>query len=155
MPQITAPGNLGSLETISEFVLEQASRAGLEKHDAYQLQLAVDELATNSIIHGYEENGLTGDVTILAELTDAELALTVEDASVPYDPRQRDVAKVEDTFDDPLHERPIGGLGVYFVMQAVDRFDYEYADGKNRNTLVVRRPGVASSPTTAAPQAQP
>jgi anti-sigma regulatory factor (Ser/Thr protein kinase) len=139
MPSLTIPGNLNSLAPISDMIVEQAQLAGLDKHAAYQLQLAVDELATNSIVHGYQAHGLAGNVTVSAELNDQSLRIVIEDTAVPYDPRQRDIERVEETFDDPLEEREIGGLGVYFVMQAVNEFDYERVDGRNRNTLVVHR----------------
>jgi serine/threonine-protein kinase RsbW len=146
MPTLTVPGDLDSLTTISEMVVEQATLAGLDKHDVYQLQLAVDELATNSMVHGYQEHGLCGDVMVTTELTDEALTLTIEDSALPFDPTQRNVAAVEETFDDPLHQRPIGGLGIYFVLQAVDRFDYQRIDGRNRNTLVVFRSSGVNEP---------
>jgi anti-sigma regulatory factor (Ser/Thr protein kinase) len=150
MPTLTVPGDLSSLATIAEFVVEQAMCAGLDKHDAYQLQLAVDELATNSILHGYQEHGLEGKIWVSADVTGESLTIVVEDEAVPFDPRQRDVNQVEDTFDDPLHERPIGGLGVYFVMRAVDEFNYERRGNRNRNILVARRRRAASPPAPAA-----
>ena len=143
MPTLTLPGDLGALEPIAELVIEQAAAAGLDKHAAYQLQLAVDELATNCIIHGYQEHGLEGDLRVSADVAGGKLTVTVEDAAVPYDPRQRDMDEVEETFDDPLHERPIGGLGIYFIMQAVDEFDYQYVDGRNRSVLVINCPNDA------------
>jgi serine/threonine-protein kinase RsbW len=120
MPTLTLPGDLNALEPIAELVMEQAALAGLDKHAAYQLQLAVDELATNCVVHGYEEHGLKGDLRVSADVVGGKLTVVVEDTAVPYDLRRHDMARVEETFDDPLHERPIGGLGVYFVMQAVD-----------------------------------
>jgi anti-sigma regulatory factor (Ser/Thr protein kinase) len=150
MPTVTLPGDLNALEPIAELVMEQAAIAGLDKHAAYQLQLAVDELATNCVIHGYQEHGLEGDLRVSADVAEGSLTVIVEDSAVPYDPRRHDMARVEETFDDPLHERPIGGLGVYFVMQAVDEFDYQYVDGRNRNTLIVHCPGPS---TEAAPAA--
>ena len=154
MPTITVPGNLGSLAAISDMIVEQATLAGLDKHAAYQLRLAVDELATNSIVHGYEEHGLTGDVTVTAELSDTALTITVEDAAVPFDPLVRDLEQVEETFDDPLHERQMGGLGIYFVLQAVDGFNYERANGKNRNTVVVNRPLIGAGTVNTAAEEQ-
>jgi serine/threonine-protein kinase RsbW len=149
MPTLTLPGDLSALEPISELVIAEARRARLDKHDAYQLQLAVDELATNSIIHGYQEHGLEGELRVSADVDRGALTVVIEDTAVPYDPRQRDVAEVEETFDDPLHERPIGGLGVYFVLQAVDEFDYEYVDGRNRCTLVVYSENADDQSTSA------
>jgi anti-sigma regulatory factor (Ser/Thr protein kinase) len=150
MPTLIVPGDLNSLAAIADMVVEQATLAGLDKHDAYQLQLAVDELATNSIVHGYQEHGLEGSVWVSANVTDEALTIVVEDEAVPFDPRQRDVVQIEESFDDPLHERPIGGLGVYFVMHAVDEFDYQRKGNRNRNILVVRRPGAGNEPKSAA-----
>jgi serine/threonine-protein kinase RsbW len=150
MPTLTLPGDLNALEPIAELVMEQAAIAGLDKHAAYQLQLAVDELATNCVIHGYQEHGLEGNLRVSADVANGTLTVVVEDSAVPYDPRRHDMARVEETFDDPLHERPIGGLGVYFVMQAVDEFDYQYVDGHNRNTLIVHCPKPGAATASAA-----
>jgi anti-sigma regulatory factor (Ser/Thr protein kinase) len=140
MPTLTLPGELTSLDAVGNFVLEQARLASLDKHATYQLQLAVDELATNSILHGYQDHNLTGDIGISADIDDHALTIVIEDSAVPFDPLQRDLERVEQDFAKPLNDRPIGGLGIFFVRQAMHDFRYEWRDGRNRNTLVVRRP---------------
>ena len=150
MPTLTLPGELSSLEAIADLVVDQARVARLDKRASYQLQLAVDELATNIIVHGYQEAGLTGNITLSVDVTDESLVVVLEDSAVPYDPRRHDVDRVAAGFQTPLHEREIGGLGVYFVMQAVDEFRYEWLAGKNRNTLVVHRQPADSNPQPAA-----
>jgi anti-sigma regulatory factor (Ser/Thr protein kinase) len=140
MPTLTLPGELASLDEIADLVLEQAALAGLDKHATYQLRLAVDELATNIVVHGYQEHGQTGTVVISADVDERELAVVLEDTAVPYDPLKRDLEQVEENFDKPLEDRPIGGLGIFFVRQAVHDFRYEWRDGKNRNILIVHRP---------------
>jgi anti-sigma regulatory factor (Ser/Thr protein kinase) len=143
MPTLTLPGELSSLDTIADLVLEQARLAGLDKHATYQLRLAVDELATNIVIHGYQEHGLTGNIVISADVDEHDLTIVLEDTAVPYDPTRRDLDRVEEDFDKPLEEREIGGLGIYFVRQAVNDFRYEWRNGHNRSMLVVHRPAVA------------
>ena len=147
MPTLTLPGELTSLDAVGNFVLEQARLAGLDKHATYQLQLAVDELATNSITHGYQDHNLTGDIGISADIDDHALTIVIEDSAVPFDPLQRDLERVEEDFAKPLNDRPIGGLGIFFVRQAVHDFRYEWRDGRNRNTLVVRRPATTDLAT--------
>jgi anti-sigma regulatory factor (Ser/Thr protein kinase) len=142
MPTLTLPGDLSSLEPIADFVQEQARHAGLDKHATYQLRLAVDELATNIVLHGYQEHGLSGDIVISSEVDEHDLTIVLEDTAAPYDPTRRDLEHVESSFDKPLDEREIGGLGIYFVRQAVDAFRYEWQAGRNRNTLVVHRQSV-------------
>lgn len=147
MPTLTLPGELASLDEIADLVLEQSARAGLDKHATYQLRLAVDELATNIIVHGYQEHGVTGNLVISADVDEHELRVVLEDTAVPYDPLKRDLEQVEENFDKPLEDRPVGGLGIFFVRQAAHDFRYEWRDGKNRNILIVHRPDTTPAGT--------
>ncbi len=147
MPTLTVPGELDSLAAIADLVLEQARAAGLDKHATYQLHLAVDEIATNIVLHGYQEHGLIGDIIVTAKCDGRALTITLEDTAPPYNPLERDTSRVEADFGKPLEERQIGGLGVYFAMHAVDEFRYQYKGGRNRNGFVVYRrvPALARS----------
>ena len=145
MANLTVPGVLESLDPIADFVLSEAERAGLEHKARYRLRLAIDEIATNSILYGYAARGLSGDLTLSSDLTDAGLTIVLEDGGPPYDPRQRDLEDVEAQFDKPLDERGMGGLGVYFAVHGVDEFRYERANDRNRNIFTVLRAAVASS----------
>jgi anti-sigma regulatory factor (Ser/Thr protein kinase) len=130
---------LDSLSAIGQYVNAAALAAGLEKKAAYRLRLAVDEIATNIIIHGYEETGISGDVLVLSGMDKDALTITLEDTSAPFDPRNMGRP---DHIDKPVHERPIGGLGVYLTIQNVDKFDYEYVNNHNRNIFIVKRPAI-------------
>lgn len=140
MDPLTLPGVLDSLSEIGQYVNAAAQAAGLEKKVAYRLRLAVDEVATNSIIHGYEESGTTGDVVVRAEMDSEKLTIIVEDSAPPFD--LRSLQDRPDHIDRPVEDRPIGGLGVYLAIQNVDKFDYEYVDHHNRNIFIVNRPKV-------------
>ena len=58
MDSMVVPGVLDSLSAIGRYVLGAAWAAGLDKRAAYRLRLAVDEIATNAVLHGYQEAGL-------------------------------------------------------------------------------------------------
>ncbi len=138
MEPLTVPGVLDSLSAIGQYVNAAALAAGLDKKVAYRLRLAVDEVATNSIIHGYEEAGLTGDVVVYSQIKPETLTIIVEDTARPFD--LRSLAERPEHIDKPVEDRPIGGLGVYLTIQNVDKFDYEYLNNRNRNIFVVNRP---------------
>ncbi|AFY71691.1 putative anti-sigma regulatory factor, serine/threonine protein kinase [Thalassoporum mexicanum PCC 7367] len=137
MEPLTVPGKLDSLSPIAKYVMHAAGEAGLDKKAAYRLRLAVDEIVTNIILHGYEEAGLEGDVHIKADLDAATLTICVEDTGEKFDP-----ASKEDPGDlsQPLENRSIGGLGVYLAFQGVDKFQYERTGKVNCNTFVMNRP---------------
>lgn len=144
MANLTVPGALESLDAIADFVLSEAGRAGLDHKASYRLRLAIDEIATNSILYGYAARGLTGDLALSSTPTDGALTIVLEDSGPPYDPRQRDLEDVEAQFDKPLDERGMGGLGVYFAVHGVDEFRYERVGDRNRNSFTVCRAVVAN-----------
>lgn len=136
MGPLIVPGTLNSLSVIGKYIMDIAAKAGLDKKAAYRLRLAVDEIATNIVIHGYDEANRQGDLELRTELNEADLTIFLEDTGASYTPGQ---------FSDrtdlhlPLEERQIGGLGVYLAMQGVDKFHYEHFEGRNRHTFVVNR----------------
>lgn len=106
--------------------------------------MAVDEIATNIITHGYQEAGYTGDLLVTANVTDGAVEITIEDTGVPFNPLLH--AKPPE-LDIPLEERRVGGLGIFLAQQHVDEFRYNYVDGRNHNIFVVQREQPPNSPT--------
>jgi serine/threonine-protein kinase RsbW len=138
MNPLVVPGVLESLSALRQYTTDASAAAGLTSDQAYGLSLAIDEIATNIIVHGYKKNGLTGSITIRSENTEGDLAVILEDTSPEFDSR-RLAAPPAESLGKPLEERPIGGLGVYLALQNVDRFDYQRAGGVNRNSFVIKR----------------
>jgi serine/threonine-protein kinase RsbW len=134
MEPLTVPGNLSSLSLIADYVMSAAKLAGLDKKSAYRLRLAIDEVATNIIVHGYEEAEISGNLDIHTTLDGKSLTLFVEDTGDPFDPTK---AALPDNLDQPLENRTLGGLGVYLTLQGVDRFIYERIGDHNRNIFIM------------------
>ena len=139
MESLKVSGKLESLSAIAQYVMAAAKTAGLDKKASYKLRLAVDEIATNIITHGYEEAGLEGEVQLQAKIDDKTLTLWIEDTGEAYDPTKKKTV-AEEMLNRPLEERPIGGLGVYLAIEGVDKFIYERVGDRNRNIFVVNRP---------------
>src|ERR1700704_4740768 len=137
MDPLTLPATLESLGPLVQYVQSAAQAAGLDRKASYRLRLAVDEIATNIITHGYADAHIAGDVVVNASVGDEQLTITLEDWAPAYDPR---VQEDPDHIDKPSDERPIGGLGVFIALKSVDGLDYEYRDNKNRNILTMNRP---------------
>jgi serine/threonine-protein kinase RsbW len=144
MQSLTVPGTLNSLKLIADFVLTAAAQVDLDKKATYKLRLAVDEVATNIIVHGYEEAGCEGDIQLFAVIDDQQLEIAIEDHAILYDPQQTQAVEAAE-LQMPLAERRMGGLGVYLAIQGVDQFRYERVEGRNRNIFRVNRPQTASS----------
>jgi serine/threonine-protein kinase RsbW len=134
MESLRVPATLESLKDIRDYVTLAASTAELSPTRTYGLALAVDEIATNIIVHGHDEAGLTGDIQLQADVSSGMVRITIEDRGVPFDP----LAHTAPTdLDAPLADRDIGGLGIFLAKKNVDEFRYEYVDGHNQNIFVI------------------
>lgn len=140
----TFPGNLDSLGKIREYVASTVQTFGLDKKATYDLCLAIDEIAANIILYGYEKAGRSGVLDVRVEMDNRALTVTVEDDGEPFDPRNSKLPGEED-FQKPLEERPIGGLGLFLAFNGVDEFKYERAGGRNQNIFVVYRPSAGQT----------
>jgi serine/threonine-protein kinase RsbW len=135
---LTFAGTLDSLGEIGRYLDEESSAAGLSRQQAYNLRLAVDEVATNIVVHGYQENAQSGEIVVRMETSDEAVTVTLEDTSPPFDPTRRAMPTDED-LTKPLEDRKIGGLGIFLAMKSVDQFRYERRGNRNLNTFVVHR----------------
>ena len=131
---LTVPGILDSLDAIADYVIAAAAAANLDEDASYKLRQAVDEIATNIIIHGYEEGGCSGEIALEASFDDRAILICLEDTSHPYDPTKK---TPPDDLDKPLEQRQVGGLGVYLAIHNVDKFIYELIGNRNRNTFIL------------------
>jgi len=131
------PGTLDALEPIRKYVEHVAQSAGLDHKATYKLCLAVDEIATNVVIHGYEEAGLNGDLTIGALVENDNLVIQLEDHGKPYDPNFHSLPDPEDLAQQ-LESREIGGLGIYLALDGVDDIQYESSANANVHRFLVR-----------------
>ncbi|NES03771.1 MAG: ATP-binding protein [Okeania sp. SIO2F4] len=138
MEALILPGKLENLGEIRQYIKSAATEAGLEKKASYKLCLAVDEIATNIITHGYNKNGLEGNIFLKAERNEQNLTVCIEDTAIPYDPTIQEPFTEED-LQSNLEEGTIGGLGVYLAMEGVDEFKYERLGDRNRNILIMNR----------------
>jgi anti-sigma regulatory factor (Ser/Thr protein kinase) len=139
MAQQIFPGTLESLAPIRDFVARAAASAGLGRGASYNLCLAVDEIATNVVMHGYEAAGLRGDLRVETAVEQGRLVVRLEDHGRSYDPHQHDLPEKED-LGAPLDERAVGGLGILLAVQGVDELRYTAGDGGNVHSFAVNLP---------------
>jgi anti-sigma regulatory factor (Ser/Thr protein kinase) len=129
------PGTLDSLAPLRAYVAEAARAAGLDSGRIYNLCLAVDEIATNIVLHGYEEVGLKGDILIEASQDRGRLIIRLLDHGRTYDPDQVPQPDLE----NPLKQQT-GGWAVFLTKTGVDQFDYTSTDSGNVHRFVVHLP---------------
>ena len=96
----------------------------------YFASLAIEELVTNCIKYGYDDDR-DHRIEIELKYAPAELTITVTDDGHRFNPLDRP----EPDVNLPVEDRPIGGLGIHLLRKMADRIDYAREDSHNRLTL--------------------
>jgi serine/threonine-protein kinase RsbW len=122
---------LPNLRAIRQFVADSAAVLGAEPAAIDDMIQAVDEMATNTIVHGY--CGRAGSVEILVWREGNRLAVRLRDEAPPFDP-----ATVSPPNSElPFEQRRPGGLGIYLSRQLTDVMIHRLTpDGGNELTLL-------------------
>lgn len=133
MNTLTVPATLESLALISDFVVNAAAQANLDERASWQVQLAVDEAATNIIQHGYDP-AAPGDIELVWRVDNDHFIITLRDHGHRFDPDSVPVPDIE----QPLEERHAGGLGIYLMNRLMDSVRYEF-DEQHGNLLTMTK----------------
>jgi anti-sigma regulatory factor (Ser/Thr protein kinase) len=98
----------------------------------YDVQLALEEILTNVITHGYPDDQVH-HIAIRLTVGNGMVTTEIADDGRPFNPLEAPPPDLT----AGLRERTVGGLGIHFVRQLMDHVEYSRGEGKNR--LVVRR----------------
>ncbi len=136
MKPLTFSATLDALSSIGEYVIAATDKAGLGQKQAYHLRLAVDEIATNVIVHSCPKSEPKPLLRLRVDLNEQDLAIILEDTGLPFDPHQ---TTLPNDLHCSLEKRKIGGFGIYLALKWVDQLRYERVGVWNRNIFVMKR----------------
>ena len=140
MQALTVPGDFDALKPVRDYIAELGKGAGLSDSAVYKLCLAVDEIATNVVMHGYEEAGLNGNLTVEGGIDCGRLVILLHDTGKSYDPTKHSIPTAEN-LSLPLEERDIGGLGILLARDGVDDLQYEATELGNVHRFIINLAG--------------
>ena len=120
-----------SLPRVAAFVERFAETEGFDPMELYRINLALDELFTNTIEHGFPGRENEADISIAMRREGETIVVRYEDNGPAFNPLE---ATEQDTELDLL-ERPIGGLGLQLIASTFDAVNYERIDDRNVTTL--------------------
>ena len=127
MEQLTIDAKVENLPKVTDFILESLEETDCKPKVLMQMELVIEEIFVNVASYAYNPNIGTCTISKDFETEPRSITLTFVDSGVPYNPLEK---------EDPdtslgVHERQIGGLGIFLVKKTVDEITYEYKDGKN------------------------
>lgn len=122
--------SLSELNTLCWHLEECSNMMELPHRCRSELNLGLDELFTNIISYGFQDESEHQVKFTLAKVDDT-LVVEVEDDGIPFNPL--DVTRPEVALD--LDSINIGGLGIHLMKKMVDEIDYQRIEGRNKLIL--------------------
>lgn len=131
--QVRIPADLGRIAEIRSLVRRVAGDCDAPDRCEDDLVQAVDEAATNVIVHGYRGEG--GWLDVHAERVDDRIVITLQDTAPMFDPTE---VPEPDLAVPPERRRP-GGMGVHLMRQATDSIAHRPRPGGGNILTLIRR----------------
>lgn len=120
------PELAGAAAKIEQFLRD----AGVPDVTVLQINLAVEELLTNTIKYGHGD-GQPHPIHVSLAIAGGEIVVEIEDDAAPFDPFARPPVDTA----APLDDRRPGGLGLHIVKELIARVAYRRDAGRNFVTL--------------------
>jgi len=130
---MTIGSDIAGIPAVSARLEEGMGACGFSSEEVLDTQLAVEEVITNIIVHGYQKPG--SEIHLSGHFTRDRIEICITDTAPRFDP----LSIPEPDLDSDIDERRIGGLGIYLVRQVMDSLSYRYENGKNVLTMEKRR----------------
>jgi anti-sigma regulatory factor (Ser/Thr protein kinase) len=127
---------LADLGPAIEFVESACASHGVARPDALRLAFIVEELFTNTVMHGHGGDS-EAPVALALRFEPAAVSLDYADSAPAYNPMDHFHGEPSG-MATTLTMRPVGGLGAYLVGQLIETSHYR-REGE-RNLLHLRLP---------------
>lgn len=130
--QISLSAELESLPLFRNLVKTACQNVPeINEQAIYDIQLAVDEVCTNIITHGYEKMD-PGSIIMEVEIEPHQVIVSITDFGHPFEP----VEPPPPNLNNELDNLKSGGLGLFFVFMSVDDIEYQSSETGNITKLI-------------------
>jgi anti-sigma regulatory factor (Ser/Thr protein kinase) len=131
MVQITfeLKNRLADLDVLCEHLASFCESCGITKKQKFEINLALDELFTNIINHGFDDDA-EHKIRVTCAHNEKIVEITIQDDGIAFNPLEAAQPDLECTFND----REIGGLGIHLIKAYIDQIDYQ----RDSNTNVLK-----------------
>lgn len=125
------PAESEALPILGAFAEAIALEAGFEERARYHIQMALEEIAVNILMHG---SGLDSHFQVLAFLEPRQVRWEIVDRGEPFafEEAASRYAGV------PSPDQAVGGVGLFLVKKVMDEVRYEPGKGQGNRMILVK-----------------
>ena len=128
--ELSLVNDLREIGAAAEKIDAYCEAQGISAQIAYAVNLSIDEVLTNTISYGYDDDA-KHRIDLTFRVDGETLVVVIVDDGRPFDSS----TEREPDVDATLEERALGGLGLFLVQQMMDEMTYERSDDRNVITL--------------------
>jgi anti-sigma regulatory factor (Ser/Thr protein kinase) len=122
--------NLSELDNLCQSLENFGQKIGLPKKLIFEINLALDELFTNIISYGFDDDE-EHIIKVTITPQNEELCLCIEDDGIPFNPTDFETPDVACSVENCK----IGGLGIHIIRKLMDEICYQRCGKKNILTM--------------------
>lgn len=130
--RITLKNKLSEIQKLKDVLVKFAKENKLPSENVHDLVLAIEEILCNIISYGYDDNN-AHRIDVEIYIRDNTFIAKVKDDGKPFNPLEQPGLNI----NQPLEERPIGGMGISLVRKLMS--DLEYKRDLTTNILVMKK----------------
>ncbi len=142
--QLTLVNRSSELQRLASELERFAQNHRIPEPDIHAFSLSLDELVTNTIAYGYDDQG-PHEIRVRLTLANGRLSAEVEDDGRPFNP----LTAPQPDLTSAVEDRPVGGLGIHLVRSLMDHVDYRRESGKN-HLMMRKQLSTVAQPKTKA-----
>lgn len=126
--------DLTAMADVRQFIQEKADALGVDPQVVPDMLLAVTEVATNVVVHGYRDEEGRIEIKVMRE-GDA-LVVRLRDEAPAFDP----ASIAQPDLSLPLEERPAGGMGIFLTYEVMDEVKHRVLPEGGNELILVKAP---------------
>jgi serine/threonine-protein kinase RsbW len=130
---LVVSADLRELDRVRAFVETQARALGASGNAVYDILLAVNELVTNIVLHGYR--GAAGRISIELRTDGADLVVRIYDHAPPFDPTLFPAAGNAVAPGSAT----AGSIGILLARHFIDVLTYHRDENGGNELVIVKR----------------
>lgn len=123
---------IDDITKVTDFIEAELEKLDCPMKAVMQINVAVDELLSNIIKYGYQNQTGPVEVRVVTKPDEPEAVyIRFCDSGIPYNP----LTKEDPDVTLSAEERGIGGLGIFIVRKTMDDIKYKYENDQNILTI--------------------
>lgn len=130
--KIIIENNIDELHTINKELEKLKDKWNIGTKQFFNINLVIEEIITNIIMYAFKDHKKhLIDIELFKE--EKSIKVKICDEGMPFNPLKKETS---DEINKTSEERKIGGLGIHFAKNLMEKIEYKRENNKNILTLI-------------------